>query len=369
MENIFRQLIVLFFLATSVHGQIIFEDNFDSHVDWQPTQQTYSVEVYGDSLGDTPAGYDGYRVQKTEWDDGNARQDTIRISSDNYRGASGKAVTFWIEHNSDGSGWSSDSLLNIELNSEGYDELYIRFFVKFSPDWKMDNDYAYQQKFLHVSHYEGGNPFQFFRDGNHHPVFIPDLARYSKSGGGVSDIVYFPSWRLTNDYYLSENTPPAGDSSKNVYFPPDGEYGGSGTDFYDVEWSETPAGKGMIGDGEWHCWEFRVKMNSGQNVPDGITEAWFDGVKVNSSNHIPFWDEGPKGKQMWNYVQIGGNSQNMYGEESEHREQWYALDDLVISTEYVGADYVIGSNPPSPIGKRISIGKPIKIGTFRLLID
>jgi len=56
----------------------------------------------------------------------------------------------------------------------------------------------------------------------------------------------------------------------------------------------------------------------------------------------------------WNMVSLGGNAFNLFSDTANKAEQWYALDDVVVSTEYLGPGYVIGSldatAPASPTG-------------------
>jgi len=52
----------------------------------------------------------------------------MNIDSYNFRGTSGKGLTFYSEIFDSSSGWGSDGLLNIELNSSGYEEIYMRFY-------------------------------------------------------------------------------------------------------------------------------------------------------------------------------------------------------------------------------------------------
>lgn len=114
---------------------------------------------------------------------------------------------------------------------------------------------------------------------------------------------------------------------------PSGSYNGGGTDFYDADWPLTSGG--MIGDGEWHCWEFRLKMNTADGVADGEQTVWMDGVKIRETTTIDWVTGEDPADRGWNYVWLGGNVHNDFsGDRAD--EQWYAIDDVVVSTEYIG---------------------------------
>ena len=311
---------------------ILFQDNFDGHADWSPTQFTASgggsVECWN-NCDTAPEGYSSYRMAGSAYS--NVGNNTLNIDSTNARGGSGKAFTFWSEV-CDSCGWASDGLLSIELDPVGYEELYVRYYMKFQPDWQWTITRSAEQKFMKISHLDNGNPFSYFQNGNHHPLLNPKLSKWDT---GMADIVMNPVYRYTNVYYPDQAIPSHARNA-NFYFPPTGNYGGTGTDFWDSEWLETPAGQGMIGDGDWHSWEFYVKMNSAEGVEDGVYTFWQDGVLIANETDLAWQDNGATERKLWNSVQLGGNNNNPYAPQSAELEQWYAIDDLVISTEYIG---------------------------------
>ena len=222
--------------------------------DWSPTQLVdQGIECRSDQGCSTaPSGYTGYRSKGfTSCSEQN--KNTLNINSDQPRGDIGKSFLFWSESCASSSGgWGSDGLLDIQLAdySNGYSEIYIRFYVKFDPNWQWGTASSPMQKFLHVSNYQGTiNPYAFFSLTDNKPRFMPGLAKYNS---GSADIAVYSVHSLYGNPSFTDND----------YFPPAGSYGGTGTDFDDKEWSETPIGQGMIGDGEWHSWEWNLKMNS-----------------------------------------------------------------------------------------------------------
>ncbi|MFH0925536.1 MAG: putative Ig domain-containing protein [bacterium] len=411
-----------FNLASAIEQRegIIFQDNFDAHPDWSPTEKTNQQATewwpghQPTGMPAPPEGYYGYRVGGTKFND--PAPNTFIIDSTNHRGPSGKALTYWSESCRETS-WASDGDLYIVLepNGNGYEELYIRFYVKFQPGWKwnINNKSSPSQKFLRVSHYIGkdADPCSWGQKGiyggSHYPAF---LGTFSKWGYGEYPIALSSSNRYETEYY-PPNAIPLHTSVDECYFK---DAQGNNKDFWD---------EGMMGDGKWHCWEFYLKMNSAVGVANGQKKFWLDGVPIpstefndlawsdktsvvvgtngqdytcikrrkSSDNDRPvtgqdwqtYWQpsgstgEGKEWKadtyyglssdglspenprSYWNFVAIGGNNANYYAPNEEEAEQWYALDDLVISTKYIGPEYIIPKDAPvnqspdlSPIGNQ-----------------
>ena len=110
-------------------------------------------------------------------------------------------------------------------------------------------------------------------------------------------------------------------------------------------WSEP----GCPGDGGWHSFEYYLKVNSAPGVSDGVHKFWFDGNLVTNISNIQWATSSGQSspRRLWNYIFIGGNNANAYALQSTSPEQWYAIDDFVVSTNYIGPNYVIsGSSPP-----------------------
>tara|TARA_R110001592_G_C13180877_1_gene750874 strand:- start:2686 stop:4413 length:1728 start_codon:yes stop_codon:yes gene_type:complete len=303
---------------------IVFEDNFDEHSDWLPSQLDSENGIFrGESS--IPNNYHSYRMQGTVFPSSVGR-DSLSITSINSRGSSGKALTIWNETAIDSSSWASDSLLGLELEDE-YESIFIRFFIKFDPLWQWGiGNGSPMQKFFRISHWKGTNPFVMFADGAHQPMLIHDLAKFN---GGLSDVSIISNFRYTNAYYPQDATPKQ--SKNKITYYKGGNYGGNGTDFYDP---------GMLGDGEWHEWKFYVKINSSEGVPDGIYKFWQDNELLVEKTDLAWQDKGATQRDMWNYIMLGGNNFNRFADSSKEMEQWYAIDDLVISTNDIPSKYI-----------------------------
>jgi hypothetical protein len=123
---------------------------------------------------------------------------------------------------------------------------------------------------------------------------------------------------------------PIHNSDATAYFQ-GGSYAGSGIDFHDT---------GMMGDGDWHEWKFYIKMNSSEGTPNGEFKFWQDNKLVTEEKSLAWQDDGAKTRKMWNYIMLGGNNFNKYANKAAQLEQWYAIDDFVISTSDIPSEYI-----------------------------
>jgi len=365
--------ILSLFLAGTVNAEVLFEDNFDGHSDWSPTQLEHDQ---GDSTSSTDGDHDtrctgcpdgtaiyaGFRVASSAWNDyvGN----TLELNSDNYRGSNGKGLTYWhepIDSNlcDNGTYWCSDQIMVIRLETP-QDEIYVRHYIKFQSDWVFDTDPPAAMKMNHFTHYVSDSFWTFFKSGNHWPIMLNDFG----IGEGYTDAQITAHLRKQSCYYPNDGY----DDWENDGAVVANDFVRLGANDDEVsltcthssdckDWDE------LLIDGNWHCLEYRLKGNTGEGVHDGIHEMWIDGIKIFSLTHVPYADSGedasgdnicsdcggnvidpPSDFQGWNMIMIGGNMYNRYYSSSSHTEQWYAIDDLVISTTYVGVDYQIGDS-------------------------
>ena len=255
----------------------------------------------------------------------------MNINGDNPRGGTGKSITFWDE-SCCGFFEDSDGNLGKDLEQD-YQEIYVRYYVMFPESFKWDsltNDCP-QHKLMHIQHYEAGNPMSYFSGYNGNvPLAVPGLKVWFDSGG-TGHLYYYCCARGEIDYYMEHAPPEMGSDSKYL-----------GT-------LEANRQEGGLFDGNWHCLEFYLKMNthnSGDTFnADGLHKFWLDGELTMERDHIPYTGDGGEvdPRRGFRYVIVGGNNNNRWTTSSDINEceQWYAVDDVVISTEYIGPDYVI----------------------------
>jgi len=327
---------------------ILFTDNFDGHSNWSPPQpegDTLMCVPGGNCSTPVPVGYNDYRIAAMEScsiRDGN--HNTLNINGNYPRGGTGKSLQFWSEpcYSSSGS-WGSDGLLGVTFAPQA--EVYVRYWMKFPPNWIWDttSGSSPMQKFLHISHNDPSLNAELwdFHDGTQNkPRFVPQFAKY---GGGT--------YRIQFDLPFSPLTAARDNSASNNY---DYYFGPSPFD-----WTSA----GGPGDGQWHCYEYYVKLNSSGGTPNGFFRNWYDGHLIADETNIVWVPNGDNpANWKWNHVWLGGNNSNQYVLQSTN-EQWYAVDDFVIYTPMSPSDpacngqctadgrlplnYVIGGGQPS----------------------
>lgn len=366
---------ILITFTTPTHAVVLFSDNFDNHSDWSPSQPAYgsalssqngSAAVACSGCPDGPAKYAGYRVARTGFSGGRIGKNTINITSDNARGGTGKAFTFYVEPivASLAEDWTNDGLLAIKLNGN-YDTIYIRYYIKFSPNWVFDDNDSSALKMGHMQHtVSGGSMWQYFKAGDNWPIAVPVFAKenegtYEYWGG---DAIFRMAIRKQSCYYPSDGYNNMPDDVANDFF----RYGISKTSTNGTLGSSSSlTWKESLMDGNWHCVEYKLKGNSAKGVSDGEWLMYIDDHLAISKTNIPWADMGadasgntkcsdcsgrvispPSNFVGWNTVIIGGNAyiQRYPNTSSTDVEQWYSIDDLVISTTRVGTDS--GGSPP-----------------------
>ncbi|MBI5548772.1 MAG: hypothetical protein HY901_33235 [Deltaproteobacteria bacterium] len=88
---------------------------------------------------------------------------------------------------------------------------------------------------------------------------------------------------------------------------------------------------GVLADGQWHSYEFRLKLNS-SGRSDGITEGWIDGVKVVSRSDRDF---DATDSSTFTFTGLGFGNRS---DQCAFQSAWRAIefDDYVVSTTYIG---------------------------------
>lgn len=329
----------IFGLAESLMAAVLFEDNFNAWNNFTIPQGTSgSANCYSScSLTNNWTAYNTYMTQCGAGVTGRPGNNSIYINnlsgypvgSQTCRGGSGKCWTKWQEAclNPGNNFDDADANFGYDLGGE-YENIYLRFFIKFPTSFTIIDGQAF--KLWHAQHYNGAgaSPWNYFeRDTNNQPVSAGGIRR---ADGNYIDL--FAEGRGYPNYY-----------AHGFMFWRIGTY------------DQAKAAGGMM-DGNWHSIEIRLKRNSAIGVADGALEAWFDGIKKTTWIDYPADDinftNGGSDLRGWRFISIGGNNMSWTTACSDGSgnmadcEQWYAIDDVVISTTYIGPDYVIGGSPP-----------------------
>jgi phage gp37-like protein len=173
-----------------------------------------------------------------------------------------------------------------------------------------------QVKYFRIGHYtRSGNIYDYSDGSSVSPHFIWDTKLSTWGWFSLHSYRSGPNY----EYILNPNDP-------------------------EVYWPTAVNTFGDITDGQWHKMVFYVKMNT-QNLDgswnsDGINRFWFDDSLILEETSIPWMESGVA--RPWNYVAFGGNQDNVFTDTTSGDEQWYAIDDVVISTEPIPDDYIIG---------------------------
>ena len=298
------------FLSSNSVAETLFFTTFDSNSDWFPQTEEEGCSD-ATCISNVPTGWNYYRNDEL-WHpltDGAWFNPTLKISNDNYRGASGKALTVWNESNTgrSGDGWGADGILAKDLGSD-YQELYVSMYIKFQNGFQFYASEANSAaiKMFRAYHWDRtGSPFSFFSGGNSAPIYIYDTSQTTTS------FRHFHSYRC-DPQETNYSCNPQYDQSYT--FP------------------EAPTFVDSLGDGNWHQLGWHIKMNSAPGVADGVLEFLVDGAIALARADVIWMGAASPGGLGWNIVAFGGNAYNLFSALENQAEQWYAIDDISIST-------------------------------------
>jgi len=214
-------------------------------------------------------------------------------------------------------------------------------------------------KMGHMQHtMPGGSYWDYFKDGNAWPIAVPNFSKDAPEywdGAALFKMLI----RKQSCYYPSDGYNNMPDDINNDFF----RFGFTPSVLNCTLGNNCDTWENGVMDGSWHSIEYRLKGNSAKGVSDGIWEVWIDGFKVVSKTNIPWADMGQNADGLtsctdctgnevdppsdfvgWNTVILGGNMHNEVFAKSAATtvEKPYVIDDFVISTTYIGPDYVIG---------------------------
>jgi chitinase len=320
-----RTLIALIFILCGAWGgeacaAVLFEDNFDTKPDWWPTQAVAGCEQ-AKCLAQVPPGWNYFRNTEL-WNPLDpahpvpGSHPTLQISGANHRGPSGKALTVWHESNKGkgGDGWGADGILAKDLGKD-YPEIYLQARIKFQPgfQWHWGNN-AGMAKILRLYHWDRTfSPFNYHARGHCAPMSLVD---FETGEWGFDALVSMRCAPQATNYFC-----------KPVSYA-----------HAKLESSSFPK---TLGDDNWHTITLYGKLNSAPGVADGVSRFWVDGKLIYQNAGIAWLEAGSDRSIGWNIIAVGGNAFNSFGASSSQAEQWYALDDIVVSTAPIPMNYRI----------------------------
>ncbi|MFP3978297.1 hypothetical protein [Marinobacter sp. KMM 10035] len=360
--------------SAGVQAEIVFEDDFDDQPDW--TSALYSTDsVQRATTHKIPEGWYSIRqvptwAPSTGYPDKHEAIEILASNASKARGGKGKSFVSWRDsYNKGWNYWASESML-LKYFPEGYDQLYVEFWIRFDPNWTRSNVEglaAATSKMFRVSSWSGdGSEYSAFSDGNIGPIALWD---HKLNSYGMRVGLAFRGGPHSDNYKLAaEEIPDIGHiitsgSLGDVNANYTNSLRGMGVSGGDPQLTDRVKGGPLTGYVEhdqvfgpgdsWTKLGFFVKMNSDVGARDGEFRMWLNDEQMFVSTQIPWLrsSETRDEKAQWNLVAIGGNDFFQTYPNEDRREEWYSIDDLVIRTDI--PDYVnSGANtievPPNP---------------------
>lgn len=328
---------VFLFLSCNSFAAVIFEDNFNNHPNgWEPVE--FGTKITGGTNQNPgrnePAPWTGYKAGTGA---------SVEIVVGEGRNDSG-ALRYGFEPSTTWPGVG----LHKWLGPEGYSELYIRFYVRYEQEWNWglasSGYFKVMRLWQNVSTEdvlgisgktiddETNRGFMLLLTQNAqgaHPVY-EYLCTHNdglhSAGGAVSLLQYYPYNSSSTQGFL-ENHFGAIDSAG--------------------DWTSTQS---------WHSIELHVKLASPWPADDGVYELWIDGIKQDKYTNVYNAKSTRTYKNMPTEKLGVGINYFILQDNGALSKDWPTAyhvfyDDVVISTTYVGPEYVIGNpdvTPPSP---------------------
>lgn len=320
-------VIFVLFSSPKTHGEVLFEDDFNQHTTAWITSGAGGHQVSGGTIANPgkgePEGWTGY----------------IDYSANNFLGivlneGINNSPCLKIGPEPGNSPFEQVGLVKY-LGESGYNEIYIRFYVKIDADWRWGNGTGGSQgywKWLRIwqnvtdeevagqtgnlSSEENRGHVIVELDDDDYQTFDP----YFKFRTDDTDPNHDSVQSLTAGHNVSGWSYDWGTDRGFIENLMDTSIDGSGY------WSSAP---------EWHCFEIYIKLTGTYGGSGGVIQIWFDGVLQDWPRHYSKGSSLPTG--------IYGNGINYIGlfDNGSGNQYWPGLryvwvDNVVISTTYIG---------------------------------
>ena len=232
--------------------------------------------------------------------------------------------------------WASDAQF-LKVLPQGYDELYVEFWVRFSPNWFQRNATAsWTSKMFRIGSWSRqGIIYNGFGGGDPQvgPRFIWG---YKRDSYGVRNVLSFLEGPNGSQGAVKDGS--KGSRNYKGHTAGMAKDGGNpqipnlidGGFIYDTNGPITH--EQLYGTTEtWTKLGFYVKLNSAPGVADGVLRQWINDEQFNNDQGISWIGANPEGEMsQWNYIGIGGNDWFKEFPNFDKFEDWWALDDLII---------------------------------------
>jgi len=357
--------------AAPVGAEVIFEENFDDQPDWHSGLQENNTGAFPVSgKGPDRIQRVGTHIVPKDWDSvyqdptwapsmgHEDRHETIEIlasNADKARGGEGKSFVQRRDSSPEPAyKWNSDGQL-LKLLEPGHRSLYIEFWIRFDPSWSVAPS-SDSSKIFRVGSWSGiGSEFQAFGGGEQGPLFLWDWKRDKYGVRNVHTLRGGPhgeNYTMTAEEKGSHPRGSLNFTTDTVGMGPSGMTpklldrvnGGYISD----NLTQIVEHYQIYGKSDWNKVAFYVQMNSLPGVPDGVLKQWVNNEQVLNVEDITWVSKLSDGNDkmvLWNFFSIGGNDYFKTYPDSERRQEWYAIDDLVVRTSI--PDVIEKFSPPS----------------------
>ena|GEM_PF-2374481 len=340
-------LSMFFFLPNFVRAAVVFEENFDAQADWNKTNSYEGFECSPLGVG-APAGnvcpantypnnWSAYRSMPGVGGLNPVVSIAAPPTGGDHTNSAGKSLIIRQESVA-GANWPGDGILMKYLGVE-YPELYVQFWFKAQPGWQWPDP-------------PGDDGFKFFRLERRYNMTDNWFETHLQGFRSAPSILVQPKhtswgWRHNDG---PRGWPDTGNNEDNFWGVCQdttiwngrsvcGSDKSTIDDPYNFDDAyRSPTAQGEMFDGSWHKMVYHIKMNNiGTN--NGIWQAWIDGVQKTNATKLRWQTSGtPVG---FNLIKFGGNSNSTFS--ATPADQWYLVDDIVISTTSIPADYIPGA--------------------------
>ena len=347
-------MVIIGFVTTStfsnnIHSEIIFQTNFSNDTGYKVT----SVNLWnGGGIGTVkpPSGWDGVKAT------GNS---AISVEAGEGINGSNALKLKWDP------GLSQP---NINLakhltgnTSMGYDELFIRYNVRLPNNFKAGKDgtslayWKWGRLWQNTTTYnDGDNNWTENREDSFYVVWnfatgIPytDMnAAWSANSGVKLSLGSAGGERALVDWF----------ATKSIPYLQDGYFEHVGLGAWRLNSTDRPGYLVKNINQSWHTIEYHFKLATAVGADDGVMEIWFDGIKQAPFTRIQSKDGAPEFKGIPTAVHGSGfNFFVLFDNLSGWNADWdqanvdgfIYLNDIVISTEVIGHEYIVNDNPPA----------------------
>jgi len=293
------------------NAEVLWQQNWDTAPDWQTPVNEMKVGIRDTHDEAIQFNCSDYRTSGPSYVD-------FEITSEGCRGGTGKCIAYHMHGNSNWSGghiglvfsdpdikWTTP-----DIDKTGYEELYYRVWMR-SPNlnfsgsgtrlWKAARFYCYDPnkydwKYLFNTNTGIGSHWIGNEEYYKKPFFIPSWAGYPH---------WYPQYHTEADTTTAYTYDHDADTAVKLI-------------------------QDFLSDGEWHCFEYHVKLNDiGSN--NSIQEVYVDGVLRSTAGNNHVMRNTPLKIQM---ISLFDN----YAKPISSGDQTLYLDDMVISTTYIGLE-------------------------------